>query len=161
MSPSRYARHLVVRFFQVWRARPLLPSEQDEVSAALRREEASLFWRQDAADQRHALEVSRRVRAVLGDDHDAVAAALLHDVGKTESELGPVSRSLATLLALLRLPLPARWRAYREHGPRGAVMLEQVGACRLAIDFARYGEVARPDSVDQARWQVLVDADNE
>lgn len=160
VSPSRYARHLVVRFFGALRTRPLRPSEQDEVSAVLRREEARVFWRQPAADQRHALEVSRRVRAVLGSDVEAVTAALLHDVGKIESELGPVARSLATLLGLLRLPLPPRWRAYREHGSRGAAMLEQIGACRLAVDFARYGDGVRPEGTDQTRWQALVDADN-
>jgi hypothetical protein len=160
VSLPRYARHLVVRFFGALTARPLRPAEQDEVAGLLRPEEARLFFRQSAADQRHALEVARRVRVTLADDAEALTAALLHDVGKIESGLGPVARSLATLAELFRLPLPPRWRSYREHGPRGAARLERIGACRLAVDFARHGSGARPAGVDEARWAALVDADN-
>ena len=86
-----------------------------------------------------------------------MVAALLHDVGKKRSNLGPIGRSLATVAYSLRLPLPMRWRMYREHGRLGATELERVGASSLAVNFARG---ARGIGDDPALWQALVDADN-
>ena len=51
------------------------------------------------ADRRHAAGVARRVEVALGDEatRPVLAAALLHDVGKTESGLGTYGRVIATI----------------------------------------------------------------
>ena len=154
MSPLRQVWHLAKRFFGVLRSRPLGPGDQDEVRQALSREEAALFWQQQFIDQRHAYDVARRVDQATG-NADAKAAALLHDVGKSHSRLGPVARSMATLLAALRIPLPASWARYRAHGELGAQDLEAVGARPLAVAFAA-GEATG----DRYVWDALVAADN-
>jgi hypothetical protein len=157
MTPLRHFWHLVTRFFGVIGSRRLDPPAQDEVNQLLSSAEAELFWRQQPIDQRHAYEVAMRVQTKVGPDRAALAAALLHDVGKTPSNLGPISRSLATTFGALHLPLPAAWRRYREHGAIGAAELEKIGADDLAVSFAR--GYASGD-IDAKLWQALIDADN-
>ena len=157
MSPLRNIRHLAARFFGVLLNQPLGPLSQDDVNTILEPHTARLFWDQDSIDQRHAYDVAMRVRRALGDDHAALEAALLHDVGKRNCGLGPVARSLATVGDTLRLPLPDSWRRYRDHGPLGALDLEAIGAAPLTVAFAR-GE-AGPE-IDQDVWDALLAADN-
>jgi hypothetical protein len=106
------------------------------VSRILDGDEARLFWDQQAIDQRHAYTVAVRVAEAAAGQTNAMAAALLHDVGKRHSRLGPIGRSLATVADSLRLPMPARWRSYRNHGAVGAHDLRAIGADPLAIAFA-------------------------
>ena len=144
-----------MRFFGVVTGTPLGPRQQDEVRDALTPAEAGLFFRQQPIDQRHAYEVALRVSSELPGNEDAVAAALLHDVGKTHSMLGAVTRSLATVCSLLHLPMPERWRLYRDHGELGAADLRAAGARPLAVAFAD-GRRTGDDRV----WNVLVAADD-
>ena len=147
--------HLVTRFFGVLGSRRLSPEEQGKVNSVLAPPEARLFWDQQPIDQRHAYEVAERARMMLGDDVAAIRAALLHDVGKRHSRLGPVSRSLATVFGGLRLPMPDTWRRYREHGPLGAADLRAIGAERLSVAFAEGVSAGDP-----VVWQALVTADD-
>ena len=157
MTPFRHVRHLVTRFFGVVMSTRLGPNAQYEIAALLNATEADLFWRQQPIDQRHSFQVAQRVAATVGANREAMAAALLHDVGKAQSNVGPIGRSLATVLDALHLPLPDRWRRYRDHGALGAAELERIGASRLAVSFAR-GD--RGTDQDPVLWQALVDADN-
>ena len=153
------AVHLVRRFFGHVAARPLAPDEQAEVADRLPGSLARLFFAQAPADQRHAYGVARRVAERRPDDDDAYQAALLHDIGKGDAAIGPVARSLATLAAAARLPVPARWRRYLDHGERGAAMLEEAGAGRLAVAFTRGHPGPPPPGVDAAAWEALAAAD--
>lgn len=159
MSLLQTSRHLIVRFFGVLISRPLSPVDQEWVSSLLSRDEADLFWDQHSIDQRHAFMVARRVEEELGEDRVALVAALLHDVGKRHSDAGPLGRSLATVLDALRLPLPADWQRYRDHGELGAVDLEHIGSTPLAVAFAR-GIVPGDESLDRATWDLLMAADD-
>lgn len=153
-------RHLARRFFGHLRARPLAPAEQDTVAAALPEALAELFFRQSPADQRHALAVADRVRRARPDDDAAFVAALLHDVGKVEADVGPIARSIATIMDALRLPLPHSWRRYRRHGEIGAHMLAAAGAPPVAVAFARHHPGPVPDGVDEETWRALGAADH-
>ena len=155
----RKARHLVLRFFGHLRAGPLTPEEQQFVSDHLSGPCAELFWKQSIPDQRHSFTVAGRVGALLPNDPEAIEAALLHDVGKWRPNLGAVSRSIATLLGLMRLPMTKRMWAYRDHGRRGADELEDAGCGELAVEFTRLHPAPTPDGLDDHRWQVLSDAD--
>jgi hypothetical protein len=153
------AQHLVRRFFGHVSVRPLSPAEQDFVDQHLSAPCAELFWLQSAADQRHAFKSGRRVATALPDDGEAVEAALLHDIGKWKPYVGPVTRSIATLLDLARLPMTRNMRAYRDHARLGAEQLEAAGCGRLAVEFARNHAQATIDGPDAERWQVLYEAD--
>lgn len=148
--------HLVRRFFGFLRARPLTPSEQDSVSEALTAPLASMFFRQRPEDQRHALDVASRV----GDRSDLVEAALLHDVGKSATDLGVVGRSAATLWSVTGLGMPTRWRRYLDHGRLGAAMLEDAGAGPVAVAFTRHHPGPPPPEVDPDDWRTLSEADD-
>ena len=157
MSSVDSLRHLITRFFGVLVSRPLTPQQQDWVNEHLGPAEAELFWQQSVADQAHAHAVARRTEAVLGENRKALAAALLHDVGKRHSAAGPIGRSLATVLDFVHVPMPEDWRRYREHGKLGAQDLSDIGADVTSIAFAR-GQ--RDEAVDQQVWDALVSADN-
>ena len=154
-APVARLTHLIARFFGFVRARGPGPFEQRWVAAELDGPVAALFWAQRPEDQRHAIEVARRV----GDDPELVEAALLHDVGKVQAPLGAVARSLATVLGSLGLPMPGSWRRYRDHGTLGAAALEAVGASPLAVAFARHHPGAAPKGIDPSRWARLAAAD--
>ncbi len=153
-------RHLVRRFFGHVFARPLRPAEQDFVDGHLSGACAELFWLQSDADQRHAVNTAGRVAEKLPNDREAIEAALLHDVGKWRPYIGPVSRSIATILDLARLPMTNDMRAYRDHGPLGALQLEAARCGRLAVEFARHHSTEEIDGADAERWKVLYEADS-
>jgi len=153
------AGHLVGRFFGHIRAEPLGPEDQVFVREHLEGKCAGLFWSQSFPDQRHAVDVARRVHTILPDDPGAIEAALLHDIGKLQSSIGAVSRSIATVLDAVGMRMTNRMRSYRDHGRRGAVALEEAGCGTLAVAFARYHPGPAPAGTDPARWKALVDAD--
>ncbi len=83
----------------------------------------------------------------------AVAAALLHDVGKVESRLGPLRRAAVTALAIAvgRARLArggGRMARYLRHDSLGADLLATAGSDRLTVAWAR--EHHLPDD----RWTV-------
>lgn len=118
-------------------------------------EERSLWERMSGADRRHALGVARAVAAELGNADGAgvptaaLAAALLHDVGKVESGIGTTGRVFVTLTAIgLGRKRVAAWAApsggwaakagrYVAHDRLGGDLLEQAGSDPLVSSWAR------------------------
>lgn len=116
------------------------------------------FWSQPIADQRHAHDCARFV-ADHTDEPDVVRAALLHDVGKRHARLGPVGRSMATVLAALGVHGPERFRRYTRHGPEAARELAAAGAEALVVEFAEAHHGERPGSIPAGTWDLLKQAD--
>lgn len=113
--------HLVSRFLGSFDPRP--PRDLAWVRAVLSESEFELWTRMVRQDQRHSIAVARRFEQWAPQATRAEkAAALLHDVGKSESRLGTWGRVGATLLG----PRTDRWSAYVRH--------EEIGleACRRA-----------------------------
>jgi hypothetical protein len=155
----RRSLHLVRRFFETLRSRPLGPLEQIEAARLLFDSEAALFWAQPAGDQRHGLACARLVEARRPGRPDLARAALLHDVGKRHAGLGVIGRSLASFLDLLHLPTPGRLAAYLAHPEVGADELERAGSEAIAVQFARNHHQSRPPAVDEDDWAVLLCVD--
>lgn len=151
--------HLARRFLAVLRARPLTAEEERIARSWLGEQLQGPFFGQPPADQRHGVEAARHVIAAGIDDPDAVIAALTHDIGKRHARLGALGRVIATLMIKARLPLPARFRVYRDHGLLAAEELEAAGAPALAVAFARHHHGARPVTIDQEVWRILVESD--
>ncbi len=134
-SPS----HLVRRFAgSLW---PGGPNPRDEAWARsyLIDGERALWAQMSGPDRRHAVAVARRV---ANTDRSAVPAALLHDVGKVASRLGPLRRAAVTALALAvgrdRLARgPGRMGRYLRHDVLGGQMLERAGSDGLTATWAR------------------------
>jgi len=142
-------------------ARRLSPQEQEEVAELLRSGEAAIYWAQQKADQRHGLLTARKLAAQAPDDLELIRAGLLHDVGKSGVRISAVGRSLATLGDLAGLPLSARYRKYRDHGPIGGAALADLGAEPLTVAFASRHPGGPPPDVDPARWRLLLEADDD
>lgn len=147
--------HLISRLLRFLAAKPLLPREQLEVYDVLAPELRQLFFRQRHEDQRHALAVKRWVEGVP----ELYEAALLHDVGKTESDLGAVARAFATVWHGSGMQARSRWRSYINHGAIGADLIEDRGASALAVAFTRHHPGPTPTGIRTDSWNALGEAD--
>ena len=114
------------------------------MSAWLSDPEERLFAKMSRADQRHALGVARavepRLDEIVADRRSVVmAAAVLHDVGKTAAGLGTYGRSVATMSGLVggydmaevwqdRSGFTRRVGLYLRYGDLGADMLRLAGS---------------------------------
>ena len=62
---------------------------------------------------------------------DETAGALLHDVGKLDSDLGTLARVLATIVG----PRTDRFRRYHDHEKIGADLLVAAGSSPLTVEL--------------------------
>ncbi|MFM8626971.1 MAG: HD domain-containing protein [Actinomycetota bacterium] len=98
-------------------------AETERARAILGDAEFALWSSMQGRDRRHSLQVLSRFDALApGAERWARAAALLHDVGKTESDLGWMGRIVATVVG----PRGARLRSYHDHEILGAALLGGV-----------------------------------
>lgn len=151
--------HLLQRFINVATARRLTVLEKAVVENWLTAETSELFFAQDDADQRHGYDAALSVLGAGVKDREVIMAALLHDVGKRHARLGIIGRSVASVLILLRLPLPERMAAYRDHGLVAARELGSLSVPSLVIDFAMHHHGKRPPTIAPATWHSLIAAD--
>ncbi|MEO6892272.1 MAG: hypothetical protein ABI456_21465 [Ktedonobacteraceae bacterium] len=88
---SSWLQTSVYRLWQVWQqlgfVTPLSAAERQEVARVLPDSAMTLFETMSAADQRHSLRVYRGLLARGCAEHDMLAAALLHDVGKAQGRV--------------------------------------------------------------------------
>ena len=124
-KPIRKVVHLERRFFRALSDQP--PSATDLAWARefLSPAEQGLWDQMQNQDKRHSLEVARRLDAFLASaPPHAIAAALMHDVGKIESRLGTFARVAATVVG----SPTKRFRAYHDHERIGADLLRAAGS---------------------------------
>ena len=118
-----------------------------------------MYWDQGRADQRHGLAAARMVRTSRPDRTDLIRAALLHDVGKRSARLGPVGRTLATILDRLGIAGTVRFDLYLDHGGIAARELARAGAEPLVVAFTRHHHRERPEEISHEDWDLLQAAD--
>ena len=128
-----------------------------------------------AQDRRHAAGVARRVERALGDEatRPVLAAALLHDCGKSVSDLGTYGRVIATLSAKVAgHDMAMAWSEtsgftrrvglYLEHPRLGADLLGLAGSAPLTVAWAAEHHLPPEDwTVPAEIGQVLKDADDD
>lgn len=142
--------HRASRFFGSLRPGP--PKKADVAWAAdvLNPEELRLFNRMSNPDRRHSVAVARAVERALGAEATTpvLAAALLHDVGKSQAGLRTYGRVVATLShAIVGDSFADHWRRtsgltrrvglYLQYPRIGAEMLELAGSDPLVVAWAR------------------------
>ena len=126
----KYFRHLVSRFFgAISGAQPPL-EDLTEVESLLLDGEL-LFWRKlPTKDQRHSIAVLRRFLSLRPSaTRPEMRAALLHDIGKLQSNLGVLGRVVATLIG----PRGERFTAYHDHERIGSEMLQNINSDLVTI----------------------------
>lgn len=138
------AGHLARRFVGSLRPRPLGAADLTLVHDALHAEEFACWARLGPADRAESVATARAALAALGPDAADprwVAVALLHDVGKAETALGPLRRSAATVAGVVAGPARGRKWAnwvgrYLDHDELGAARLRSAGARTEASAWA-------------------------
>lgn len=141
----RRALHLAHRFARS--LHPLPPRGRDVawVVSILHPGELKIWSTQQRIDRRESIGVARRTQCLLATTPHAgddvwTAAALLHDVGKQDSRLGVVGRSLATLAAAIcGADVAAAWADARGLKRRFGLYLRhpEIGAGRVRIAGGR------------------------
>ena len=126
--------HLGKRFLTSLVVRKLNDEEQQLVRSVLLDNELDLWMKSMKVDQRHSLVVLKRFIAIMPDaGRDAQAAALLHDIGKSQLQMGILSRVAATLIG----PRTQRFSQYHRHEQLGIELLEAASCSTITIGYLR------------------------
>jgi hypothetical protein len=138
------------QFWRLLRAPALDAGAWEEIAAVLNSGELALFRRFSNGDQQHGYQVMRTLLAA-GDEHPALlAAALLHDVGKTQLSIRIWERVLGSLGEIFFPARAARWgrgqpRGWRrpfvirqQHATWSAEMAAAAGSAPLAVALMRH-----------------------
>ena len=145
--------HLVRRFVgSLSRAVPAA-SDIRWVNERLLPGEFDLWSRMAAHDQRHSIEVARRFIDLCPEaSRDHIAAALLHDIGKIEANLGVFSRVVATMVG----SRGKKFRLYHDHELIGLQMCRNVGS---SVETLRVLDWAHVDALNDTIVGYLRQAD--
>ncbi len=127
--------HLTMRFVTSLRPRTVDGSDRAWVERVLTPSELTVWETLGRADRAESVAVARRTSKALGPDAHPrwLAAALLHDAGKSRAGLGTAGRVAATVVAgALGHARARRWPnrigRYIAHDDAGAAMLAAAGA---------------------------------
>jgi len=169
------ATHLAKRFFGS--VLPLGPNAGDAAWATthLLADEQAIWQKMSRVDRRHATGVARRAERALGAEatRPVLAAALLHDCGKTVSGLGTYGRVIATIsVKLAGRDMALAWSEttgftrrvglYVEHPRLGADLLGLAGSAPLTVAWAAEHHLSPEDwTVPFAIARALKDADDD
>lgn len=116
-------KHLTKRFFGALSKKAPAVSEIAQVKSILSVREFDLWSAMSPMDQRHSIVVMRRfVGLHASATNFEISGALLHDVGKTASNLGVIQRVIATLVGRVS----KRFSDYHKHEQLGAQMLQKI-----------------------------------
>ena len=139
-------------------------AERDEARALLGERLFALFDSMERRDQRHCLDVYRRLSESGCGDADLLAAALLHDAGKGRLVGSRVRLWHRAAYVLLEAASPGRLElaggglgVLHRHAEVGAELAAATGASPGVVDFIREHE--RRDGRDE-RLQQLRAADD-
>ncbi len=132
MTGVAHVGHLARRFATSLSRKPPDATDERWAASSLTDPECVLWNVMSDADRRHSVLVARRFTMSCPDaTRDAVAAALLHDVGKLRSGLGTWSRVVATIVG----PRTRRFRLYHDHELLGAEMLRAIGSSAITVSL--------------------------
>lgn len=169
--------NVTYRLRQFWRlltAHPLPPAAWEEIEGVLSPQEVALFRRHSPADRQHAYRVLRALRSANRDHPALLAAALLHDVGKTRYRPKAWERVVGTLAERLFPGQIARWGTGNpggwrrpfvirmQHAAWGAEMAAAAGSAPLTVALIRRHQEKESRPADRKtatflRWLQVAD----
>lgn len=156
--------------------RPVITGgERGQLKQWLTPEAVALFERMPLRDQRHSLDIWHALHAAGAREPELLAAALLHDMGKTVHDGRPLRvwhRVAVVLLDTLspgavdRIAAadPTSWRypfyAHRHHPSRGAELATEAGCTPLTVELIRrhQDKLAQPPANETERLLALLQA---
>ena len=120
-----YIAHLAKRFVSSWSRKDVSEDELNMVRSTLTASEFNVWKQFSVADRRHSVEVAQRFVAFLPKaSREDRAGALLHDIGKIQSNLSTLMRVCATVVG----PRTKRFALYHQHEEIGITMLRHAGS---------------------------------
>src|SRR6266849_604685 len=142
--PRAYLKVLAGRLIDTFHRAPIAAAQQTWVKSLLTREEFDLWSRLSPYDQSHSVRVAQGVHRRLAATQYAgdlrwLSVAIMHDIGKLESNLALHERMLATLAGrIVKLSTAMRWASstrgltrrvgrYLIHGALGSQMIRSTG----------------------------------
>ena len=162
---------LLYRMRQCWltiRASTLSDGDQAIVKDVLTPAQQVLFARMQLSEQHHGLRVLKMLQEQDETDHELMAAALLHDVGKSRYRLRLWERVLIVLGKAFFLGQVRRWgraplswwnRPFvvaEQHPDWGASLALEAGCSPLAVDLIRYHQAESPPQSASPRERRLL-----
>jgi hypothetical protein len=163
--------HLATRFLSSLRTREPDVADVAWVQLVLTPNELACWDQLSRADRVESIAVAREVAHRLGPDAEQrwLAAALLHDVGKTDACLGTCGRAYATVIAGVvshgrARHFPNRIGRYISHDDLGAARLEAAGARPETVAWAAVHhrpERWPPPGMSEELCEILAEADGE
>ena len=131
---TNHATHLCRRFFSSILSGRLNGVELAQVHSILSAREMDLWGKYQNADKRHSIVVLNRLNVLMPTaGREAQAAALLHDIGKSRSQLGVLLRVVATIVG----PRTRRFSQYHRHEEIGIELLESIGSSDVMISLLK------------------------
>ncbi len=161
-----HALHLARRLRATWSARRPGPTEDAWARTWLSAAEWELWQRHRGHDRRHTLAVARLVSTCAPPDTQppewVLAAALLHDIGKTAADLAVPGRVVAALLTLVGASTaPGRLGRYLRYPSLGGALLEAAGSDPQVVAWAAQHHWSPAQWTLPAQWaQALAAADH-
>jgi hypothetical protein len=164
----------VTQFFQTLIAKPD-PKDLELVDDQLEKPLAELFYLMEPPDQAHGIRVLRRLIA-RGERHpDLLAAALLHDVGKSRANPRIWDRVAVVLVEWLSPRAVKRWGGSEARGWRrpfviaanhpgwGAEMISEAGGTQTLITLVgrHHDAPSGPETEIGRLLDQLIEVDNE
>lgn len=155
------------QFWQVAFAPPLDQTAVAAIAAILTPAELDLFQRFDNSDRQHSYRVLRLLQTAGHDRPELLAAALLHDVGKTRVRLTVWERSLIVVGQKLWPKQTAVWgqgeaagwkRPFvvrAQHPAWGAEMAAAAGSQPLTVELIRRHQESLPETAVSATDDLL------
>jgi putative nucleotidyltransferase with HDIG domain len=156
---ATYRVRQFVRAVGAW-FRPV-PVDEDLLRRYLPPQAVELFGKMPRYDRQHALAVFGALQQTGYADPDLLAAALLHDVGKTTSTLGRMALWHRLAVVLLRAAWPGAldriaedrpgsWRrpffVQQHHATIGAELARKAGCSPATVNWiSRHKECAQPE----------------
>ena len=126
--------HLCKRFFSSLFARDISVAEISRVHSILSVNEIELWKSYQKFDKRHSIVVLNRLNAFMPHaGREVHVAALLHDIGKSDSRLDVFSRVIATIVG----PRTGRFSRYHHHEEIGIELLEAAGCSEVTISLLK------------------------
>ena len=160
-------RYRLGQFWRVLTAQPLPAGAWPELEQVLSPSELALYGRYRPGDQWHTYQVMRRLAADGQDNPALLAAALLHDIGKTRESIRLPGRVLVVLVEKLLPGRVAKWGSGEPHGWQrpfvikmqhpawGAEMAQAAGSDALTVSLIRRHQDPLPPQDQSPEDQLL------
>ncbi len=158
------AARILYRTRQFWQFLRLVPTEQEleGVRSVLNPAQLDLFFRMQPGEQSHSIRVYTTLVEAGENNPHLLAAALLHDIGKTRYHLKPWERAWAVIGKLIFPHLSRQWSTIElkdpqhaeiwkrpfvvaeQHPDWGAKLAGQAGASKCTVSLIRRHQESLP-----------------